>query len=69
MGSAELMARKLEAGSPLATTLNRILQESERMAELVKKIGQITEYKTKPYLGVTNILDLEEASKNEDNRS
>jgi hypothetical protein len=38
------------------------------MEEIVKKIGQITKYETKPYLGRTNILDLDAASRNEPDR-
>ena len=37
-------------------------------AEILKKIGQITEYKTKPYLGDTNIVDLDAASNKDEER-
>ena len=39
-----------------------ILSESERMAEIVRKIGKITKYETKSYVGGAKILDLEKAS-------
>ena len=66
LGSAELMARKLPKDVPGHEALKRMVSECERMAEILKKIGRIAKYETKPYLGYTNILDLDAASKNED---
>jgi PAS domain S-box-containing protein len=63
MGSAELMLRKLPPESPMTPSIKTLLSEAERMAEIVKKLGQITKYETKPYVGATNILDLDAASK------
>lgn len=62
MGSSELMVRKLPPDSPGFAAMKTILGEAERMAEIVRKLGQITKYETKPYLGKTNILDLDAAS-------
>ena len=36
--------------------------EAERMAEIVRKIGKITRYETKSYVGRQKILDLDKAS-------
>ena len=36
--------------------------EAERMAEIVRKIGKITKYETKSYVGKQKILDLDRAS-------
>ncbi|MCC7540518.1 MAG: hypothetical protein IT379_30155, partial [Deltaproteobacteria bacterium] len=36
-----------------------IVREAERMAEIVRKIGKITKYETKSYVGRTQILDLD----------
>jgi PAS domain S-box-containing protein len=63
IGSIELMQRKVEAGTPIRLGLDRLLADSERMAEMVKKLGQIARYETKPYMGRTEILDLDAASK------
>jgi signal transduction histidine kinase len=63
VGSAELMSRKLSDDSPTHSVLSRILTECDRMEAIVRKIGQITKYETKPYLGRTNILDLDAASR------
>ncbi|MCC7384252.1 MAG: PAS domain S-box protein [Deltaproteobacteria bacterium] len=69
LGSAELMARKLAPEAPTQALLGRILAECERMAEIVKNIGRITRYETKPYVGMTNILDLDaSSSQGEDKR-
>lgn len=68
LGSAELMARKLPPEAPATVQLTRILRECDRMAEIVKNIGRITRYETKPYLGYTNIVDLSASSKGEENR-
>ncbi|MBI2894618.1 MAG: PAS domain S-box protein [Deltaproteobacteria bacterium] len=62
MGYAELIKRKLEAGSVLSPAADIIVREAERMAEIVRKIGKITRYETKSYVGGTNILDLDRAS-------
>ncbi len=70
MGYAELLKRRVARG-PLATdddkrpvnaAIDVILREADRMAEIVRKIGQITRYETKPYVGETRILDLEKSS-------
>lgn len=63
LGSAELMQRKIKDDSPVAGSVRTILSESERMAEIVRKLGQITRYETKHYVGVTHIVDLDASSK------
>lgn len=62
MGYAELLRRQL-AGSPQhLAALQIITDEADRMAEIVRKIGRITKYETKSYVGAAKILDLEKAS-------
>jgi hypothetical protein len=39
-----------------------IESEADRMAEIVRKIGKITKYETKSYVGKQKILDLDRAS-------
>jgi len=60
--TAELLKRKLTSDSPHLRNATRILEEAERMAHIVKKIGQITKYETKAYVGSTSILDLDRSS-------
>ena len=63
---AELLTRKLEGDAPLCHAARVIVTESERMAEIVRKIGKITKYETKSYVGDQKILDLEAASRDSD---
>ncbi len=42
--------------------IGRIESDAERMAEIVRKIGKITKYETKSYVGKQKILDLDRAS-------
>lgn len=62
IGYAELLMKQITPDSPLAGPLEVILAESQRMAGIVKKIGKITRYETRTYLGDTNILDLDKAA-------
>jgi len=62
MGYAELLRRRLESGTPQHHAAEIIVSEAERMAEIVRKIGKITRYETKSYVGNARILDLDRAS-------
>ncbi len=64
--SADLLRRKVEPTSPAAGIAEVIRAEAERMAEIVRKIGKITKYETKPYVGQTKILDLDKTSSEEE---
>jgi PAS domain S-box-containing protein len=62
MGYAQLLRKKLEPGSAGASAAEVIFSEAERMAGIVRKIGKITKYETKSYVGRARILDLDRAS-------
>jgi len=62
MGYAELLKRRLERDTPAYSAAHVIVNEAERMAEIVRKIGKITKYETKSYVGAAKILDLDKAS-------
>ena len=62
MGYAELLRRKLVDDSSALNAAEVIMSEAERMAEIVRKIGKITRYETKTYVGAAKILDLDRAS-------
>jgi PAS domain S-box-containing protein len=62
MGYAELLLRKTEPEDPRRHALQVLVREAERMAEIVRKIGQITRYETKSYVGSTQILDLDRST-------
>ena len=62
MGYAELLKRKLPRDAAEHQAADIIVRESERMADIVRKIGKITKYETKSYVGQQKILDLDKAA-------
>jgi PAS domain S-box-containing protein len=62
MGYAELLLRKLPDDSATHRGAAVIHSEAQRMAEIVRKIGKLTRYETKSYVGDQRILDLDRAS-------
>jgi PAS domain S-box-containing protein len=67
MGYAELLLRRLDKDKEPAAhgAAEVIFSEAERMAEIVRKIGKITKYETKSYVGRARILDLDKAAADE----
>lgn len=62
MGYAQLLQRQLPAEySDIHEYTEVLVREAERMAEIVRKIGHITRYESKSYVGDTRILDLDKA--------
>lgn len=71
MGYAELLKRVEKTLSEefpenpavirLKNTSDVIGQEAERMADVVRKIGEVTEFKTRDYVGGAKIMDLDRA--------
>ncbi|HEY7954563.1 MAG TPA: PAS domain S-box protein [Polyangia bacterium] len=61
MGYSELLKKKMSPEDPSYRAVDIILREAERMAEIVRKIGRITRYETKAYVGSTQILDLDKS--------
>ncbi len=61
LGYAEMLERKLQHGdlAGVRRSLGIIHGEVARMAEIVRKIGTITRYETKAYVGSAEILDLD----------
>lgn len=63
MGYAELMRRRVDLSDPLnLKALNTIESEAQRMADIVKRIGRLTRYETKTYVGNTRIIDIAASS-------
>lgn len=62
MGYADLLMRKLGPDSPAHHAAQVIQDQAQRMAEIVRKIGRLTRYETKSYVGEQRILDLDRAS-------
>lgn len=65
LGLAELATRKLERGKieEARASLQSVHEQALRMADIVRKIGTITRYETKAYVGHAEILDLDRASR------
>jgi signal transduction histidine kinase len=63
IGYSELLCRQLPAQGSLAQAASIIINQAERMAEIVRRIGKITRYETMSYVGEATILDLEKASR------
>jgi len=58
MGYADLLKMRIQGDEQVMKPLNTIYKETERMARIVRKLGQITRYSTRPYVGDATILDL-----------
>jgi PAS domain S-box-containing protein len=62
LGYAEILHRSLTMDPKLDHATRVILSETERMAEIVRKLSRVTRYETKDYVGGAKILDLDRAS-------
>lgn len=66
LGYAELARKRVDADDENFRPIEKIYEEARRIADIVRKIGRITEYKTKEYVGGTFIVDLEQSSEVEE---
>jgi PAS domain S-box-containing protein len=62
MGYAQMLLRKLGANDALVPLVRTILDESDRMASIVRKLGSLTRYETKSYVGGAQILDIDRSA-------
>jgi two-component system cell cycle response regulator len=62
MGNLQLVMAKLHPGDPLVERMGKVMSQVDRMVEMVKKIGQITRYRTKKYAENIKIVDIDQAS-------
>ncbi|MCB9628667.1 MAG: PAS domain S-box protein [Sandaracinaceae bacterium] len=62
MAYAELLERKLTPGTAEHRAAGTMVSEAQRMADIVRKIGRVTKYETRSYVGEQKILDLDRAS-------
>ncbi len=64
MGYAEYLKRRVQGDEALSHAVEVILGETQRMADIVRKVGRITRYETKPYVGGAKIVDIDASSEN-----
>lgn len=69
MGYAEFLKRAVAEDPQLCHAVDVILSESQRMADIVRKVGRITRYETKPYVGAAKIVDIDRSSAPENQNS
>jgi CheY-like chemotaxis protein len=62
LGNLQLVMAKIPPGDPICEKLNKILNQVERMVVIVKKISQITRYRTKKYAENVQIVDIDNSS-------
>jgi PAS domain S-box-containing protein len=62
MGYAQMLLRKLGGADPHVALAQTIFDEAERMATIVRKLGSLTRYETKSYVGSAQILDIERSA-------
>ena len=62
MGYAQVLLRKLDPGDAHAVAVKTILDEADRMAAIVRKLGGLTRYETKSYVGGAQIIDLDRSA-------
>jgi PAS domain S-box-containing protein len=58
----QLIERQSEESAPHIRAAQIIQREALRMADIVRNIGRITRYETKPYVGTASIMDLDRSS-------
>ncbi|HEY4392791.1 MAG TPA: PAS domain S-box protein [Polyangia bacterium] len=62
MGYAQVLMRKLGGGDPHLPIVRTILEEADRMAAIVRKLGSLARYETKSYVGGAQIIDLDRSA-------
>jgi PAS domain S-box-containing protein len=62
LGYAEMLRMRLPSDDKNRKAVEVICRETERMAGIVRKIGQITSYRTQSYVGAAQIMDFEETA-------
>lgn len=63
LGLAELLQRAMGAENPLAPAAQSLMREAERVAVIVRKLGRVVKYESKPYVGTSQIVDLDRAGR------
>ena len=67
MGYAQVLLRKLGPADAHLRIVKTILDEADRMAAIVRKLGSLTRYETKSYVGGAQIIDLDRSAQAQEN--
>jgi PAS domain S-box-containing protein len=67
MGYAQVLLRKLGPTDVNLAAVKTILDEADRMAAIVRKLGGLTRYETKSYVGGAQIIDLDRSTQAQEN--
>ncbi|MFZ9887955.1 MAG: histidine kinase dimerization/phospho-acceptor domain-containing protein, partial [Myxococcota bacterium] len=62
LGYAEMLRFRVQEDARVSKVVETIYTQAERMAEIVRKIGNITRYETKVYGAKTMMMDLERST-------
>ena len=62
LGYVDFLRRKVEEDSEMHRVVSTIYDDATRVAQVVRKIGRATRYRTRSYAGGEQIVDLDEAS-------
>jgi len=62
MGYAQVLQRKLDPADANLGAVKTILEEADRMAAIVRKLGGLTRYETKSHVGGAQIIDLDRSA-------
>lgn len=62
LGYVDYLRRQFAEGDELHRVVSTIYDDTSRIAEVVRKIGRVTRYRTRDYAGGEQIVDLDEAS-------
>lgn len=62
IGMAELLMLQIEASNPHRENIQALHESARRISDIVKKMGQIRQYVTKPYLDGIDIIDIDASS-------
>lgn len=68
LGYSTLLVRALPEDNTQRTMIERIHESTLRMSEVVKRLGQITRYRTREYMAGRPIMDIEASAQEEDDR-
>ncbi|MDP6778850.1 MAG: response regulator [Candidatus Latescibacteria bacterium] len=59
MGNAQILLMRMPEDDPHRKTIETLLKSSERISGIVKQMGEIREYITKPYIDGVEIIDFD----------